>query len=176
MKILLINGCEKDNVLGNEVLQNLTSQLTTGGHTLSTIALNTLALKPCLSCDSCQLKKPGTCVINDGLNDILKQYIHSDLVFLITEITFGCCNALTKPLLDRSQPLYMPYQKLSSNVMAPRYDKYPDIHFIGLTKTVSDASVNNFKETLLNSTLALQSKKRSATVVRELSDLNNISL
>lgn len=176
MKILLINGCEKEHLLGQQTTQKLCDRLAQNSHTYSQVILNTLSLKPCLSCDSCQLKKPGTCVINDGLNNILKQYMASDLVIIITPIVFGSCNTLTKAFLDRTQPLYMPYQKLSSNVMAPRYANYPDIKFIGIADHSSDIGIENFKNTLLNSTLALQSKHREAYIVHTLSDLQYISL
>lgn len=173
MKILLINGSQKGHTMGQQATQKLNHRLTQKGHLCTVSTLSALSLKPCMSCDTCQMKKPGLCVIEDGLNDLLRQYMASDLVIVITPITFGTCNALTKTFLDRTQPLYMPYQKLTANLMAPRYTKYPDIHFIGLADEDS-LGTDHFKLALLNCTLAMQSNHRYVDVIHTLTDLENI--
>lgn len=173
MKILLINGSLKEHTGGQLATQELSNMLIKKGHFCTISTLNALSLKPCISCDSCQMKKPGICVIKDDLNGLLKQYMSSDLVIIITPITFGTCNTLTKTFLDRTQPLYMPYQKLSSNLMAPRYTKYPNVHFIGLTSEHT-LGIDNFKTTFSNCTLAMQSDYRHVDVIHTISDLQNI--
>ena len=173
MKILLINGAQKEHPLGELATQALDQMLTQKGHLCTISTLSALTLKPCISCDTCQIKKPGLCILDDGLNDLLKQYMASNLVIILTPITFGTCNVLTKIFLDRTQPLYMPYQKRSTNLMAPRYTKYPDIHFLGLADEAS-LGADHFKTALLNCTLALQSKQRQLDVIHTLSDLQSI--
>lgn len=172
MKILLINGCENhlNQDLENQVVEKLIHDITSKGNTYEMCKLASLSLKPCMACDACQIKTPGLCVIKDGLNELLKKYLASDLVIILTPIIFGTCNTLTKTFLDRTQPLYMPYQKMASNIMAPRYTKYPVLKFIGLNPN-SQTEENAFKETFLNATLTAQNKKSDVIIIHKISDL-----
>lgn len=173
-KILFINGCDKDYSFSLQTIQKLCQVLTQKGHTYLLINLSDLSPKPCISCDCCQTKKPGICSLNDGLHEVLKEYLASDLVFIMTPILFGTCNTRTKAFIDRTQPVFMPYQKLTSNTMAPRYSKYPDLKVLGLSHGASPEEITNFKDTFLNCSLALQSKHRDVQVLYKLSDLKNI--
>ena len=174
MKILLINGCNRKDTFGQQVVQKFCDRITAKGDSYVLSTLSALSLKPCVNCDSCQTKKPGLCAINDGLNELLSEYLASDLAIIVTPISFGSCNALTKTFLDRTQPLYMPYQKLSANVMAPRYDKYPNITFAGLADHISGQDIDTFKNTLLNCTLTMQSKHRNVHIIQTIADLQSI--
>ncbi|MBE6024954.1 MAG: flavodoxin family protein [Cellulosilyticum sp.] len=174
MKVLLINGCTMTHTFGQQINLKLYDRIKEKDNAYVLSTLNDLSLNPCVSCDSCQTKNPGVCAINDDLNKLLRDYLTSDLVIIVTPIVFGTCNALTKAFLDRTQPLYMPYQKLSSNVMSPRYDKYPDIKFIGLADKASTQDIDTFKNTFLNCTLALQSKHRDVHIIQTLADLQSI--
>ncbi len=174
LKILFINGCDKDYSFGLQTIQKLSEVLTQKGHTYLLKNLSDLSLKPCISCDCCQTKKPGFCSLNDGLNEVLKEYLASDLALIMTPILFGTCNSRTKAFIDRTQPLFMPYQKLTINDMAPRYAKYPDVKFLGLCQGTSPEGIVNLKETFLNCSLALQSKHHDVQVLHKLADLETI--
>ncbi len=174
MKILLINGLNYNESLNNPIIKKLNEYIKDKNSTSTLKNLYELSLKPCNSCDYCQNKNPGICVIKDGQNELLYQYISSDITIIITPIMFGSCNSTTKTFLDRTQPLYLPYQKLSSNIMQNRYDKYPDIVFVGIIDDfTSNKSIENFKNSMLNSTLALHSKKRLVKIVKTDCDIKN---
>lgn len=174
MNILLINGCTKECILDNETVQKITKSITISHDTFSLNNLYDLSLKPCVACDTCQTKTPGLCTIKDGLNELLRLYLASDLVILITPIIFGSCNAITKAFLDRAQPLCLPYQKISKNMMQPRYTKYPDIKWIGIAHDASEQSIQNFKSTFLNCSLSLLSKHRTVEIIHGPEDIKNI--
>jgi multimeric flavodoxin WrbA len=136
--------------------------------------LNVISVKNCIGCDYCQNVKPGICAIDDGVNDILKQYLDSDISIIVTQIQFGTCNYITKNFLDRTEPLFLPYQvkKKGCTNMKSRYDSYPDIMFVGIDKSNNSESINNFKNTVLNCNLSQASNKVDVKIVTDKIDLN----
>lgn len=177
MKITLINGCNENNTLCKKTIQKLCKYLNKkeGSYTLND--LYNLNLKPCTACDSCQSIKPGICVINDGINDILKQYLDSDIAIIITPIQFGSCNSTTKIFLDRTEPLFLPYQvsKKGKTVIKSRYSKYPNLIFIGIADNNDIDSIKNFKDTFTNCTLSLESDKVDIQIIKNKLDLEKFS-
>lgn len=177
MKITLINGCNENNTLYKDTIQNLCEYLNKKQESYTLNNLHNLNLKHCTACDSCQSIKPGICVINDGINDILKQYLNSDIAIIITPIQFGSCNSTTKIFLDRTEPLFLPYQtfKKGKTVMKSRYSKYPNLIFIGITNNDDIDSIKNFKDTFTNCTLSLESDKVDIQIIKNKSDLEKFS-
>jgi multimeric flavodoxin WrbA len=167
MKITLINGCNENTILGEETIKKLCEYLNTKGASYNLNNLPKLNLKNCTGCDSCQSIKPGICVINDGINEILKQYLNSDIGIIITPIKFGSCNSTTKIFIDRTEPLALPYQisKKGKTIMKSRYSKYPNIIFIGIADKNDIDSIENFKDTFANCTLSLASNKVDIKII-----------
>lgn len=177
MKIQLINGCEANNVFYEDSIKKICEYMSEKKMAYNLINLNALELKGCIACDYCQNIKPGICVINDGVNDILKEYINSDLAVIITPIRFGSCNSITKKLLDRTQPLYLPYQisQKGRSIMKNRYEKYPDLIFVGISDNAEAASVEVFKNTFMTCNLAEESNKVRVQIIKGYTDLEEIS-
>ncbi len=177
MKITLINGCDINNTFYNQIIENICEYLNKKEVTYHINDLNKLNLKSCTGCDSCQSLKPGICAINDGINDILKEYLNSDIAIIITPIQFGACNSTTKKFIDRTEPLFLPYQisKKGKTIMKNRYDKYPDIFFIGIADSIDTNSTEAFKDTFINCNLSSASNKISVQIIKNKSDLEEIN-
>lgn len=111
-------------------------------------------IKNCVGCDYCANVNPGQCVLEDSQCAILKQFMTSDTVLILTSIHFGCCNVQTKNFMDRSEPLFLPYQVNNGkrSVMKGRYDRYPKVVVVGIGD-VSDIEKKCFCEYLQSSTL-----------------------
>ena len=177
MKITLINGYDINNSFYNESIENICEYLNKKKVTYHINDLNKLNIKSCTGCDSCQSIKPGLCAINDGINEILKEYLNSDIVIIITPIQFGTCNSTTKKFIDRTEPLCLPYQtfKKGKTIMKNRYDKYPDIVFIGIDDNADTDSIEAFKDTFMNCNLSAASNKVSFQIIKNKLDLGKIN-
>lgn len=174
LKITIINGCSEDNLLYTKAMEKLTECLGEENINYKINNLNEISPKNCIGCDCCQNIKPGICAINDGVNNILKQYLESDISIIVTPIQFGVCNSVTKNFIDRTEPLFLPYQvkKRGRTIMKNRYDSYPDIIIIGITKNNDAEAINNFKNTFLNCNLSEASSKVDVKIITDIADLS----
>lgn len=177
MKITLINGYDINNTFYKDIIENIYECLNEKEVTYNVNDLTKLNLKECTGCDSCQSIKPGLCAINDGINEILKEYLNSDIAIIITPIQFGTCNSITKKFIDRTEPLFLPYQvsKKGKTIMKNRYDKYPDIIFIGIADNIDNNSSEAFKDTFINCNLSSASNKISVQAIKNKLDLEKIN-
>lgn len=175
MNITIINGCENNTLLEYEVVDRISSFIEDKNVKYSINNLTEIQPKSCLGCDSCQNINPGVCVINDGINEILKQYLNSDKSVIISPIQFGCYNSITKNFIDRTEPFFLPYQicKNGRTIMKPRYENYPDIIFVGIIEDEDSDSIQIFKDTVLNCTLSQVSNKVQVKIIQRKADINN---
>ena len=177
MKYTFINGCNDDNTFQFNVVEKVNENVNNRpGTTVKRIDFK--KLRNCVGCDSCQNVKPGTCAINDGLNESLAEYLSSDTAIIITPIQFGCCNSVIKNFFDRTQPLFLPFQVLKDGktVMKKRYDRYPDLLFIGIMENETIESVETFKSFVTLCNLSTASKKVSIKIINENTDLDNLNI
>jgi multimeric flavodoxin WrbA len=175
VKVSIINGCGNNTALESDSINEICKQLKEKNMNYVINNLDELQLKYCIGCDSCQNINPGICAINDGINDMLKQYLNSDISIIVTPIQFGCCNSITKNFIDRTEPLFLPYQssKNGNTVMKPRYKNYPNIIFIGIMEARDSDSEQNFKETVTSCNLSEASNKVITKIITEKADLYN---
>jgi multimeric flavodoxin WrbA len=172
MKATIINGYNENNLFNKKITQTICNRLDGKGITYHLNDLTKINPRNCTGCDCCQNIKPGICVIDDGINEVLEQYLHSDIAIIVTPVQFGSCNSITKNFLDRTQPLFLPYQgfKKGKTIMKNRYDKYPDIVFIGIIADNDIDSIETFKDSLINSNLSIASNKVRIQIINENAD------
>ncbi|PJI07617.1 MULTISPECIES: flavodoxin family protein [Clostridium] len=177
MKVTLINGYDKKNDLYEKCIENINRCLDKRGDTFNINDLSKLNIKNCMGCDSCQSIKPGLCAINDGVNEILKEYINSDIAIIITPIRFGTCNSITKKFIDRTEPLFLPYQtsKKGRTVMKNRYDRYPYVIVIGIADNTNESSIKAFRNTFMNCNLFVQGSEIKIEIIENELDLDKIN-
>jgi multimeric flavodoxin WrbA len=172
----IINGCKDKNPIELAVIKNISEYLSEKKLEVTSnwVDLSEKKLHYCTGCDSCQFVNPGVCVINDGQNEILKKYLHSDKVFIITPIQFGCCSVSIKNFIDRMQPLFLSYQVLKNGrtVMKGRYDKYPELIFIGIKGEQNNDCIMEFQEFIQNLNSAETSNKVRIKIITEESDIH----
>ncbi len=173
MKTTMINGCGEVNALMAAALERVSENLP-GAHRVN-LAEN--PVKACIGCDACQAVHPGLCGLKDNQNDILMEFMSSRLAVIVTPVRFGCCNALTKNFMDRTQPLFLPFQvaKNGRSIMKPRYEKYPDQIWLGIMDGSAADEAAAFEAFVINSNLARASKHVTAMAVKSMDDLNVIT-
>lgn len=176
MEATIINGCDKDSDFIKATVTACQTNLNSVNINDVWFNLCKIQPKPCIGGDICQIKNPGICTIDDGVNGILKQYINSDIVIIITPVMFGCSNSITKNFIDRTQPLFLPYQVIHKHKssMKKRYSKYPNVLVIGIAEKCSDECIETFKQSIENSSLLSASDIISVKVLTGDSDLSNL--
>ncbi len=175
-KITVINGCEKYNTIETTAIEALQLNLKLANSTYDWNDLKDKKLHMCRACDVCLTVKPGLCVIQDGVNEILKQYINSDIAIIIAPIAFGCGNSLIKNFLDRTEPLFLPYQIIQNHhsVMKKRYKQYPRLIFIGIAENSSVFCINEFTKFIENSNLFRISDKARVHIINNDENVNDL--
>ena len=156
MKISIINGSNLKESMLSETLKKCSDY----GYSGNIIDLNKLNLKYCIGCDSCQSKNPGICAFDDGINEVLREYLESDLAVIITSVQFGSFNSITKNFIDRTEPLFLPFQTVCNKktVMSRRYEHYPNLLIIGILNSENNENAEVFTDIAKNCTLVLTSK------------------
>ena len=103
--------------------------------------LSQMNLKYCTGCWSCWYKTPGKCSQKDGIEDIYRSILCSDLLLFVSPLLMGSISAELKQLIERLIPLIHPYMAIVDKEIhhKKRYKKYPRIAaFLGIEKDTDD--------------------------------------
>ena len=94
----------------------------------------------CRGCFDCWVKTPGECAMKDGIAEINRTCMQSDVVVYLCPIIFGQFSANIKSAIDRWLPNMLPFfmtRKDGSTMHPPRYKDYPKQIFIGYGEDIS---------------------------------------
>jgi multimeric flavodoxin WrbA len=147
MKALVLNGSENEKSAVNTVSDYLVDFLRINGNEVNVMLLRDEKIASCLGCFGCWLKTPGECIINDAGRELPRKVIQSDLVFLLTPVTFGMYSHELKKAMDRFPcPLLLPFfANINGEIHhAKRYDKYPTLVAIGVLPNPDEESESTF--------------------------------
>ena len=167
MKALVLNGSKTEKEATNTISDSLVDSLRINGHEVDVMVLRNEKIASCLGCFGCWLKTPGECVIHDAGSNLPKKVIQSDLVFLLTPVTFGMYSSELKKALDRFPcPVLLPFfKKINGEIHhAPRYDKYPTLIAIGVLPNSDEESENTFTTLVARNGINLHTKAISTIV------------
>lgn len=111
------------------------------GYEIEMMELSEKGLAFCKGCFGCWIKKPGECIINDGMAQINRSVMNSDVVIYLNPIIFGQFSPTIKNVIDRGLPNMLPFFEKrpdGSTMHPPRYDTYPSQIIIGYGDEISD--------------------------------------
>ncbi len=114
--------------------------LENAGYKVSHTAINRGMLRSCGGCFGCWVQKPGECIVSDGIGEINRTAINSDLVVYLSPVVFGQFSANIKDVIDRWLPNMLPFfmtRPDGSTMHPPRYRDYPQQLMIGYGEAVS---------------------------------------
>jgi multimeric flavodoxin WrbA len=167
MKAVILNG-SRTGENGLKIISKVVSaELDTRGWTVEEIELQKLNITPCTGCFNCWIKTPGVCIYKDDALEVTKKIIQSDLVVLLTPVTFGGYSSELKKALDRSLGIMLPYfTKIQGKTHhKKRYKTYPRMVAIG-TLPKSDAGTERiFKELVSRNSINAHAPAFSAAVI-----------
>lgn len=171
MNILILDGFPAAYSRVQDLL--LEVQASQGGEYIS---LAKTEIQRCQGCFSCWLITPGECVLRDAGNDVARKYINSDVVILLTPVTFGGYSSVLKKALDRMIPningLFTKHQGETHHVR--RYSKYPSLVILGVQDTADQEEADIFHELARRNSLNFYPKKMACHVFQEEKDLAHL--
>jgi multimeric flavodoxin WrbA len=167
MKALVLNSSIDEKSAVNTVSDYLVDFLRINDHEADVMVLRNEKMASCLGCFGCWLKTPCECVIKDAASDLPRKAIQSDLVFLLTPVTFGMYSSELKKALDRLPcPILMPFfEKIDGEIHhVNRYDKYPTLVAIGVLPNCDDESEKTFATLVTRNGINLHTKAISSII------------
>lgn len=103
----------------------------------------------CRGCFDCWVKTPGECAMRDGIVEINRACMTSDVVVYLCPVVFGQFSANMKFAIDRWLPNMLPFfmtRKDGSTMHPPRYPDYPAQIFLGYGETLSESEMQLFTD------------------------------
>ncbi len=134
MDALILSGALAGDADVDSVQELLGRELAAAGCRPRAMRLREIPVAYCQGCFECWLKTPGTCKTDDAGRDIAAAFIRSDLVVLLTPVTFGGYSSELKKALDRIAGLVSPFfMHIHGEVHhRPRYARYPALLALGV--------------------------------------------
>ena len=120
--------------------------------------LREIPLAYCQGCFECWVKTPGLCKTDgDAGREITGAMIGSDLMVLLTPITFGGCSSEIKKVMDRSICVVSPFfRRVGGEVHhRRRYRRYPAIAGVGVLREPDEEQERIFRTLIERNALNL---------------------
>ena len=132
MNAVILNGSDGEIALNNAG-KILALELKNNGWNVESYNLYKEKIATCIGCYGCWLKTPGQCIIKDKGQEIAEKVIKSDLLILLSPVTFGGYSFHLKKVVDRLIPNILPFFTKINGEMhhKPRYKNNPKILAIG---------------------------------------------
>ena len=169
MRALILNGGPSrcgDTV--DALQRTFTQELTENGWDVDPIVLRDLAIAYCQGEFDCCIATPGICKINDAARDVARAYIQSDLVILLTPVTFGGYSAELKKAVDRfAFPLLSPpFTRVHGETHHPRrYRRYPRLVAVGVQPHADAQSERIFRFLVARNALTMHAPAHAVGVI-----------
>ena len=169
MHALVLNGSSDGDTFANQVATRAISQLREAGWEADEVILRTCEIVPCIGCFSCWVRSPGECMQDDDAPDITRRVTESDLLVLVTPVTFGGYSFQMKKYLDRAISLILPFfARLQGEVHhEPRYEQLPNLLALGTLGEPDPEGEKIFKWLVSRNALNLHVPAHLAEVIVE---------
>ena len=167
MKAVILNGSNEDENLLNNWEKLIIEILDNQGWQVETFELRNKKLATCIGCFGCWIKTPGECILKDEGIDICKAVAKSDLLVLLTPLTFGGYSFELKKMMDRLIPNLLPlFTKINGEMHhKTRYEKKPKLLAIGYNFQHDDESERIFRELVHRNALNMDNPLSHTEVV-----------
>jgi len=143
--------------------------LAAGGWAVDDWALRDDKIAWCAGCFKCWTKTPGECAHHDGGRQVAERWVRSDLVVMLTPVTFGGYSSELKKALDHVLPTLLPFmQKRDGETRHPqRYDRTRDLLVVGTVPAgeTDGPAARTFRRLVERNTLNMQPPRWTAGVL-----------
>ncbi|MGM9567511.1 MAG: flavodoxin family protein [Clostridia bacterium] len=121
MNLLIVNTLPKEDEAAKKAVETL-RQKADQCWVIHTYEKN---LRPCVGCNACWLRTPGICSVNDGYDELLKEYLAADAVVFLSGTALNFVDYRMKNVIDRILPLATMHIQIVEGQCrhVPRYQK-----------------------------------------------------
>ncbi len=165
VRALLLDGSIRDEM--RPAAEASAAFLGDKGITTEVVRLRERRIGQCRGCLDCWVKTPGACTVADEAEDVLRSFARSDVIVLLTPVTFGGHSSQLKKALDRMRPLTLPYVEAHRGEVRhlPRYDHVRHLVLVGLLPQRDDEASTTFRELAARNASALGANGSSMALV-----------
>jgi multimeric flavodoxin WrbA len=167
--VLILDGSGAEDKEARKAGEALNVELTNSGNRFTHRILRNVEIGPCTGCLNCWTKTPGECVIEDEQRSVCVDMARSDVVILITPVTFGGYSSELKKGMDRIIPVLLPFfRKYGGETHHPsRYGKEWNLLGIGTMPVQDEEKESLFKDIVLRNSFNMHSKCTASMVLLE---------
>ncbi len=166
MKVLILDGTEKEDLQGELTVRLLREELDKINCEITYELLREKKIAPCKGNFYCWLKTPGVCIIPDDSRAIAKKMIESDLTVFLTPVKYGGFSSTLKNTVDHLiqniSPLFATINGETHH--RKRYGKYPDILALGWSVKKDDINNAVFQHYIERMSINIYSKNHAVEV------------
>ncbi len=172
MKALIFDGAQNGKTGLDPIRSLVEEEIAAAGWEVETLPLRDMDIAPCVGCFRCWTETPGICVIDDTGREVTRKLVRSDLLVILTPVTFGGYSSEVKKALDRSLGWMLPYfTKVDGHTHhKPRYKRYPVLIAIGTIPAEDPELVTLFRDLVDRNATNAHSPKHTAGGIVEGTD------
>jgi NADPH-dependent FMN reductase len=177
MRALVLNGALGDDPFLGVAEEMLNAALASRGWAVESIPLRERPIAYCQGCFECWTKTPGSCKTHDGANSITRSLVRSDLLVLLTPVTFGGYSSELKKALDRSIAAVLPYfTRIDGEVHhGRRYTRYPKLLGIGIAPDDDEEERRVFSALVARNAINFHAPAHAAGVVSRIANREQLA-
>lgn len=167
MKGLILNGAVALRDMAQAADDALAPALAARGYDVARRDLTAVEIPDCRGDFGCWTVTPGVCVHAGPHRDIARDVVRSDLLVVLTPVTFGGYSSALKRLLDHCIPLISPwFTKVDGETHhEPRYERFPGLLAVGLMETPDAAAAEVFQRLVRRNVLNMYPPGHAAAVL-----------
>jgi multimeric flavodoxin WrbA len=164
---LILNGARAGGGTLDIAQQVLIEELESAGVSAKPRVLRETEIRHCVGCFGCWVKTPGECMIDDPARDIARDVVNSDLLAMLTPVTFGGYSYQLKKVLDRIICIVSPFFQIIDGEVhhKPRYDRYPGLLAVGALAGPDEESEDIFRTLVGRNAINFHSPSHAAGVI-----------
>ena len=166
-KAIILDGSGKDDREAGMAGTMLHAELERKGVQFTHWTLRDLEIAPCIGCYKCWTTTPGECIFDDEQRKIYSDIAKSDLIILITPITFGGYSSELKKGLDRFIPVLLPFfRKYNRETHHPsRSGKEWNLFGVGTLPSKDEEKEKIFRDLIRRNSLNMHSGGSSSEIL-----------
>ena len=167
MKTLILDGSHPNDPTASRVSAALANALRARGWPSEAVILRDQRIGNCAGDFYCWIRNPGVCNVADDNRAIAAQVAQSDLVVLLTPVTFGGYSSALKRMVDHLIQNISPYfTRIEGETHhQKRYATYPNLLVVGWLGAADTTSEAIFRHLVHRNALNLHAKTALCRVV-----------
>ncbi len=167
MKATMFDGSPAGDPAGERISKALGERLAARGYEAERVVVRDKRIANCSGCFGCWVKTPGLCLFDDDNRELSAAFVTSELVVLLTPVSFGAYSPELKRMLDHFIANISPFfTKIDGESHhRKRYERYPDLLVIGWSDGEDERQAAQFRHLAWRNSINFHAGRRAWGVV-----------